>query len=149
MKIASLAEVKSKFSTYLKEAKESGPVIITRNGKAVAVILAPVDDRSPAAVAAVVDPRTDRGRIPCPPPVVARVENGRSRILEAPGVVVVLTQVTVDRGVGDRHIRIGRGDHSLNEAENGNEIRFRSGYGVCELSTSGKLLSASGLLPGD
>jgi prevent-host-death family protein len=44
MKIASLAEVKSKFSTYLKESKESGPVIITRNGKAVAVILAPVDD---------------------------------------------------------------------------------------------------------
>jgi PHD/YefM family antitoxin component YafN of YafNO toxin-antitoxin module len=28
----------------LKEAKESGPVIITRNGKAVAVILAPEDD---------------------------------------------------------------------------------------------------------
>lgn len=44
MTIASLAEVKSKFSKYLKEAKESGPVIITRNGKAVAVILAPVDD---------------------------------------------------------------------------------------------------------
>ena len=44
MKIASLAEVKSKFSTFLKEAKESGPVIVTRNGKAVAVILAPVDD---------------------------------------------------------------------------------------------------------
>jgi prevent-host-death family protein len=44
MKIASLAEVKSKFSTYIKAAKESGPVIITRNGKAVAVILAPVDD---------------------------------------------------------------------------------------------------------
>ena len=44
MRIASLAEVKSKFSTYLREARESGPVIITRNGKAVAVILAPVDD---------------------------------------------------------------------------------------------------------
>jgi prevent-host-death family protein len=44
MKIASLAEVKSKFSTYSKAAKKSGPVIITRNGKAVAVILAPVDD---------------------------------------------------------------------------------------------------------
>ena len=44
MKIASLAEVKSKLSTYLKEAKETGPVIVTRNGKAVAVILAPVDD---------------------------------------------------------------------------------------------------------
>ena len=44
MKVASLAEVKAKLSTYLREAKESGPVVVTRNGKAVAVILAPVDD---------------------------------------------------------------------------------------------------------
>jgi len=44
MRVASLAEVKAKLSTYLKEAKESGPVVITRNGRAVAVILAPVDD---------------------------------------------------------------------------------------------------------
>ena len=44
MRIASLAEVKTKLSTYVKEAEESGPVVITRNGKAVAVILAPVDD---------------------------------------------------------------------------------------------------------
>lgn len=44
MKIASLAEVKAKLSTFLREAKESGPVVVTRNGKAVAVILAPIDD---------------------------------------------------------------------------------------------------------
>jgi len=44
MRVVSLAEVKAKLSTYLKEAKESGPVVITRNGRAVAVILAPVDD---------------------------------------------------------------------------------------------------------
>ena len=44
MRVASLAEVKAKLSTYLKEAEESGPVVITRNGRAVAVILAPVDD---------------------------------------------------------------------------------------------------------
>ena len=44
MRVASVAEVKAKLSTYLKEAKESGPVVITRNGRAVAVILAPVDD---------------------------------------------------------------------------------------------------------
>ena len=44
MRVASLAEVKTKLSMYLKEAEESGPVVITRNGKAVAVILAPVDD---------------------------------------------------------------------------------------------------------
>lgn len=44
MKIASLAEVKSKLSAYLEEAETSGPVVITRNGKAVAVLLAPDDD---------------------------------------------------------------------------------------------------------
>ena len=44
MRIASVAEVKAKLSKYLKEAKESGPVVITRNGKAVAVILTPADD---------------------------------------------------------------------------------------------------------
>jgi prevent-host-death family protein len=44
MKVASLAEVKAKLSAYLQEAETSGPVVITRNGKAVAVLLAPVDD---------------------------------------------------------------------------------------------------------
>jgi prevent-host-death family protein len=44
MKIASVAEVKARLSKYLREAKESGPVVITRNGKAVAVILTPADD---------------------------------------------------------------------------------------------------------
>ncbi len=44
MKIASLADVKARLSAYLTEAETSGPVIITRNGKAVAVLVAPVDD---------------------------------------------------------------------------------------------------------
>ena len=44
MRIASLAEVKAKLSAYLQEAESAGPVVITRNGKAVAVLLAPVDD---------------------------------------------------------------------------------------------------------
>jgi len=44
MKIVSLAEVKAKLSAYVQEVEKSGPVVITRNGKAVAVILAPVDD---------------------------------------------------------------------------------------------------------
>jgi prevent-host-death family protein len=38
MKIAPVAEVKAKFSAYLK-ASEKGPVVVTRNGKAVAVLL--------------------------------------------------------------------------------------------------------------
>src|SRR5579871_2596032 len=43
MNIASVANVKAKLSAYLKESQE-GPVIVTRNGKAVAVLLAVKDD---------------------------------------------------------------------------------------------------------
>jgi prevent-host-death family protein len=38
MRIASVAEIKSQFSAFLK-ASESGPVVVTRNGKAVAVLV--------------------------------------------------------------------------------------------------------------
>lgn len=44
MRIVSLAEVKAKLSAFLDEAGHSGPVVITRNGRAVAVLLAPADD---------------------------------------------------------------------------------------------------------
>jgi prevent-host-death family protein len=44
MKIAPLAEVKTKLSAFIEQAKQEGPIVITRNGKAVAVIIAPVDD---------------------------------------------------------------------------------------------------------
>ncbi len=44
MKVASLAEIKAKLSAYLQEAEASGPVVITRKGRAVAVIVAPADD---------------------------------------------------------------------------------------------------------
>jgi prevent-host-death family protein len=43
MKIASVAEVKARLSSYLK-ASASGPVVVTRNGKAVAVLLGVDDD---------------------------------------------------------------------------------------------------------
>lgn len=43
MKIASVAEVKAQFSAYLKES-EHGAVIVTRNGKAVAALLAVQSD---------------------------------------------------------------------------------------------------------
>jgi prevent-host-death family protein len=42
MKIASVADVKAKFSSYLRDSKE-GPVIVTRNGKPVGVLL-PMED---------------------------------------------------------------------------------------------------------
>lgn len=43
MRIAPVVEVKAKFSAYLEESK-SGPVIVTKNGKAVAVLLAIEDE---------------------------------------------------------------------------------------------------------
>src|SRR6266478_1640184 len=43
MKIASVAEVKARLSAYLK-ASAAGPVVVTRNGKAVAVLLGVSDD---------------------------------------------------------------------------------------------------------
>jgi len=44
MTVASLAEIKAKFSAYLQEAEASGPVVVTRKGRAVAVIVAPAND---------------------------------------------------------------------------------------------------------
>jgi prevent-host-death family protein len=44
MIIAPLADVKAKLSAYLEESSTNGPVIITRNGRAVAVLLTPTDD---------------------------------------------------------------------------------------------------------
>lgn len=43
MKIASVAEIKARLSSYLK-ASATGPVVVTRNGKAVAVLLGIQDD---------------------------------------------------------------------------------------------------------
>jgi prevent-host-death family protein len=44
MRIAPLADVKARLSAYLDECGFEGPVLITRNGKAVAVLLVPFDD---------------------------------------------------------------------------------------------------------
>ncbi len=44
MKIATLADVKARLSAYLVECETDGPVLITRNGKVAAILLAPKDD---------------------------------------------------------------------------------------------------------
>ena len=44
MIIAHLADVKARLSAYLEESATSGPVVITRNGRAVAVLLTPAND---------------------------------------------------------------------------------------------------------
>jgi prevent-host-death family protein len=43
MKIASVADVKANFSSYIKES-EQGAVVVTRNGRPVAVLLGVQDD---------------------------------------------------------------------------------------------------------
>jgi prevent-host-death family protein len=43
MRIASVAEVKARFGAYVKES-ENGPVIVTRNGRPVAVLLGMQDE---------------------------------------------------------------------------------------------------------
>jgi prevent-host-death family protein len=44
MKIVPLADAKARLSAYVDECVADGPVIITRNGKPVAVLLAPADE---------------------------------------------------------------------------------------------------------
>ena len=44
MRIAPLADVKARLSAYLDECGVEGPLVITRNGKAVAVLVVPYDD---------------------------------------------------------------------------------------------------------
>jgi len=43
VKIASVADVKAKFSGYIK-ASETGPIVVTKNGKPVALLLAVHDE---------------------------------------------------------------------------------------------------------
>jgi prevent-host-death family protein len=44
MKVAPLADVKARLSAYVDQCGVEGPVVITRNGKAAAVLLVPQDD---------------------------------------------------------------------------------------------------------
>ena len=44
MKIAPVVEVKAKLSAYLDSCRDEGPVIITRNGKPIAILLTPHDE---------------------------------------------------------------------------------------------------------
>jgi prevent-host-death family protein len=44
MRIAPLADVKARLSAYLDQCQTEGPIVITRNGRAVGVLIAPLDD---------------------------------------------------------------------------------------------------------
>jgi prevent-host-death family protein len=43
MKIASVADVKARFSMFLKESQQ-GPVVVTKNGRPAAVLLSVIDE---------------------------------------------------------------------------------------------------------
>jgi prevent-host-death family protein len=74
MKIASVAEVKAQFSAYLKESEE-GPVIVTRNGRPVAALLAVRDDEELERLVLAHSPR-----------LRALLEAARQQIREGEGV---------------------------------------------------------------
>ncbi len=44
MATVTIAKVQAHLQSYIKHAEKEGPIVITRNGKAVAVIIAPLDD---------------------------------------------------------------------------------------------------------
>ena len=70
MKTASVAEIKSQFSAFLK-ASESGPVVVTRNGQPIAVIVGVQDDEE-----------VERLLMACSPPLQAILEKSRKQIRE-------------------------------------------------------------------
>jgi len=57
MRIASLTDVKARLGAYLEQARTGGPVVITRSGKAVAVLLAPRDDDDLESLILALSPR--------------------------------------------------------------------------------------------
>jgi prevent-host-death family protein len=74
LKIASVAEVKAQFSAYLKES-EQGLVIVTRNGRAVAALLAVRDDDELERLVLAHSPRLQ-----------ALLETARQQIREGEGI---------------------------------------------------------------
>src|SRR5262245_35233648 len=74
MKIASVANIKARLSAYLKES-EQGPVVVTRNGKAVAVLLAVTDEDE-----------LERLLLAHSPKFQALLDNSRRRIEETGGI---------------------------------------------------------------
>ncbi len=74
MKIASIADIKARLSAYVKASRQ-GPVVVTRNGKAVAVLLA-VDD----------DEDLERLLLAHSPKLQAILEKSRRQIEETGGI---------------------------------------------------------------
>jgi prevent-host-death family protein len=59
MKIASVADVKAHFSTYIKDSKQ-GPIVVTRNGRPAAVLLSVEDEEEIERLAMAYSPRLQK-----------------------------------------------------------------------------------------
>ncbi len=59
MKIASVADVKAHFSTFLKESKQ-GPVVVTKNGRPAAVLLSVEDENEIERLTMAYSPRVQK-----------------------------------------------------------------------------------------
>lgn len=75
MKIASIADVKAKLSAYVRSSQTDGPVVITRNGKPVAVLIAPTDDEDLEDLVLARSPR-----------FLARIEQARRSVRQGRGL---------------------------------------------------------------
>lgn len=104
MKIASVAEVKARLSSYLK-ASAAGPVVVTRNGKAVAVLIGVEDDEE-----------------------LERLVLAHSRKLRA---ILDAAERRIDEGAGVGHEEFWRKIEAANRAreETGGEKKRRVGKG--------------------
>jgi prevent-host-death family protein len=75
MKVASVADAKARLGDYLERAQTSGPVVITRKGKAVAVLIAPADEEDLETLVLSRSPR-----------FLAILERSRKSIAEGKGI---------------------------------------------------------------
>jgi prevent-host-death family protein len=75
MKIAPLADVKAKLSAYVESSQTEGPVVITRNGKPIAVLIAPTDEDDLEDLVLARSPR-----------FLARIEQARRSVTEGKGL---------------------------------------------------------------
>ena len=74
MKIAPVSDIKARFSAYLKDARE-GPVVVTENGRPVAVMLSVVNEEE-----------LERLLLAYSPKVQAFLDKGREQLIEGEGI---------------------------------------------------------------
>jgi prevent-host-death family protein len=87
MRIASLADVKAKLSAYVDRSAKEGPIIITRNGKPVAVLVSPRDDDD-----------LENLVLARSPAFLARIERARRSVRQGKGLTEEEFWKAVDKG---------------------------------------------------